>query len=284
MHIFQIIFTAILAVGFVAGCIKVLRKIFGAANSGSPTDKPRVWRWEGITLAGLFGVGLVLWPFLSFGAIFMFDSPLQNRSDEVSRYTVAYFIWFYPVTYVVTLLAYYLLRRCGVWRVVSCLIWGLPVAAYFILSANLTWRGQPSNAGRVQLLYRTDYAALLAACREMAAHRSTYAKIKERYGSDFINPKDPKIPATIAALHPDSIIVSDDSAVLELHGEFDAYGVVSMWGQAASDYTNTMSQDVLLVPYLWFNDDELSYQDTDRAAYLNKLRALKPADAPAPKW
>jgi hypothetical protein len=34
----------------------------------------------------------------------MFDSPLQNRSDEVSRYTVAYFIWFYPVTYVVTLL------------------------------------------------------------------------------------------------------------------------------------------------------------------------------------
>lgn len=214
----------------------------------------------------------------------MFDSPLQNRSDEVSRYTVAYFIWFYPVTYVVTLLAYYLLRRCGVWRVVSCLIWGLPVAAYFILSANLTWRGQPSNAGRVQLLYRTDYAALLAACREMAAHRSTYAKIKERYGSDFINPKDPKIPATIAALHPDSIIVSDDSVVLELHGEFDAYGVVSMWGQAASDYTNTMSQDVLLVPYLWFNDDELSYQDTDRAAYLNKLRALKPADAPAPKW
>jgi hypothetical protein len=72
--------------------------------------------------------------------------------------------------------------------------------------------------------------------------------------------------------------------VLELHGGFDAYGVTGMWGQAASDYTNAMSQDVLLVPYLWFNDDELRYQDTDRAAYLNKLRALKPADAPASKW
>jgi hypothetical protein len=221
---------------------------------------------------------------MSFGAIFMFDSPIQNRTDLVGRYTAAYFIWFYPATYAVTLLAYYLLRRCGVWRVVSCLAWGLPVAAYFILSANLAWRAEASNAGRVQLLYRTDHAALLAACREMTNHRNAFAKLRERYGSDFINPKDQKIPAAIAALRPNSIIVSDDSVLLELHGGFDSYGVVAMWGQAATDYTNTMSQDVLLIPYLWFQDDELRYQDTDRAAYLNKLRALKPADAPAPKW
>jgi hypothetical protein len=249
-----------------------------------PTEERNVWYWEGAVLAVLFGLGLILWPFMSFGAIFMFDSPIQSRSDEVGRYTVAFFIWGYPVTYVATLVAYYLLRRFGIGRVVSCLAWGLPVAIYFMLSAFLTWQGKPSNAGRVQLLFRTDYPALLAACRETAAHRDTFATLKVQYGSDFINPKDPKIPATIAALKPDSIIVSDNSVDLELHGGFDSYGVIAMWGKAATDYTNTMSQDILLVPYLWFYDNQLHYQGTDRATYLNHLRSLKPADAPAPKW
>lgn len=154
MHIFQIIFPTVLAIAFIAGCIKVLRKMFGVVNSGLPADKPRVWRWEGITLAGLFGVGLVLWPLLAFGAIFMFDSPLQNRSDEVSRYTVAYFIWFYLVTYAVALLAYYLLRRCGVWRVVSCLAWGLPVIAYYILPNIAGWNDVEQTNSRHQWLFR----------------------------------------------------------------------------------------------------------------------------------
>jgi hypothetical protein len=249
-----------------------------------PTKGRGVWQWEGIGLAVLFGLGLILWPFMSFGAIFMFDSPIQSRSDELGRYTVAYFIWGYPVTYVITLVTYYLLRKFGVPRVVSCVVWGLPVAIFFMLSAYLTWQGKPSNAGRVQLLFRTDYPALLAACQETAARRSTFATLKVRYGSDFIDPKDPKISATITALHPDSIIVSDDSVDLELHGGFDSYGVIAMWGKAATDYTNTMSQDILLVPYLWFYDDQLHYQDTVRAAYLDKLKALKPPDAPAPKW
>ena len=107
-----------------------------------PTEERNVWYWEGIVLAALFGLGLILWPFMSFGAIFMFDSPIQSRSDEAGRYTVAFFIWGYPVTYVITLVAYYLLRRFGIGRVVSCLAWGLPVAIYFILSAYLTWQGR----------------------------------------------------------------------------------------------------------------------------------------------
>src|SRR5215469_5715794 len=147
-----------------------------------PTEEPGVWHWEGIALAVLFGLGLILWPFMSFGAIFMFDSPIQNRTDLVGRYTVAYFIWGYPLTYVATLLAYYLLRRFGVWRVVSCLAWGFPVAAYFILSAYLTWQGRPANAGRVQLLFRTDHTALLAACREVMANRNDFKTFKYRAG------------------------------------------------------------------------------------------------------
>src|SRR5882757_5130157 len=127
-----------------------------------PIKKSRDWRWEGRALAILFGVGLFLWPFLSFGAIFMFDSPLQNRSDELNRNTVAFFIWFYPVTYAATCLLYYLLRRCGVWRLASCFAWGLPVAVYFILPAIAGWQDvEQTDAKRIQFLYRTDHAAFL---------------------------------------------------------------------------------------------------------------------------
>ncbi len=69
---------------------------------------------EGKILGRLFGVGLVLWLFLSFGAIFIFDSPIQSRSDEIGRYTVAFFIWSSPITCGLTFLLYFILQRCGV--------------------------------------------------------------------------------------------------------------------------------------------------------------------------
>jgi hypothetical protein len=254
-------------------------------NISDPVEIPGVWRWEGIALAVLFGLGLILWPFMSFGVIFMFDSPIQNRADLVGRYTVAYFIWGYPVTYIVTLLAYYLLRRFGVWRVASCLAWGLPVAIYFILSAYLTWQGQPANAGRVRLLFRTDHGALLARCREVMANRHNF-KTFDDGGWDGINPNDPNIPAEIVALHPRSVSVSKDGdcLVLVLHAEIDYYSVIALSENAPASSTNGLPPDLRLIPGLWYHDDQLGYQLTDRAAYLAKLRALKPADAPTPKW
>src|SRR5689334_5099945 len=71
---------------------------------------PIIWRPEGRVLATIFGIGLILWPFLSFGAIFMFDAPIQSRGDLLHRTSLAYFIWFYPLTYAATLLAYHSLR------------------------------------------------------------------------------------------------------------------------------------------------------------------------------
>ncbi len=213
----------------------------------------------------------------------MFDSPIQNRADLVGRYTVAYFIWGYPVTYAVTLFIYYLLRRCGVWRVLSCLAWAFPVAAWFILSAYLVRQGEPSNAGRVQLLYRTDYAALLAACRDVMVNRHTFRNWDDR-GWEDIDPKDPKVPAAITALQPRSIGVSDNTVVLGLHGGFDRYDVIAVSESTLASSTNGMSDDLQLIPGLWLNDEQLLYHGTDRTAYLNKLRALKPTDAPPPKW
>jgi hypothetical protein len=137
------------------------------------------WPWEGRALAVLFGLGLILWPFLSFGAIFLFDSPIQSRSDLVGRYTVAYFIWFYPLTYALTLLLYYVLHRYGVWRLLSCLAWIFPGVAYFVLPTVAGWRNTArADAKRIQLLFRTDYNAVLIACREVMTHRTTLNKLR----------------------------------------------------------------------------------------------------------
>jgi hypothetical protein len=260
-------------------------------TSASPTaEKTRIWPPEGRAFATIFGFGLLLWPFLSFGAIFMFDSPIQSRNDLLSRYTVAYFIWFYPVTYGVTCLLYYILRRCGVWRSVSCFAWALPLVAFFLIPGIAGWRNvERSNTKRVQLLYRTDHVALLAACRELMADRNTFAKETGRHGSDdpsrsMIDPKDPKIPAVIAALQPRHIIAEDTEVFLDLDSRFDHYGVMAYSEKAASGQTNAVSRDLLLVPGLWFFDQELTYPTIGGAQYLNKLRAMKPADAPTPKW
>ncbi len=246
---------------------------------------PANWPREGRTLATLFGFGLVLWPFLSFGAIFIFDSPIQSRSDLVDRSTIAYFIWSYPVTYAAAFLAYYLLRRFGAGRLVSCFAWGLPVVVYFLLHAVVAWRGvEDSNPKRVQLLYHTDHVALLAACREVMANRNTYKQRREDFHfRSFIDPKDPKLPAAIVALQPRQIISDNENSVyLELHGGSDRYGVEAYSEKAAGRLTNDRSGTIQLTSGLLFFDIGLTYKD--RAAYLNKLKAMKPDDAPTPKW
>jgi hypothetical protein len=49
-----------------------------------PIEKKRILQWEGWALAILFGFGLILWPFLSFSAIVMFDSPIHSRPRSES--------------------------------------------------------------------------------------------------------------------------------------------------------------------------------------------------------
>ncbi len=214
----------------------------------------------------------------------MFDSPIQDRNDVLGRYTVAFFIWFYPVTYAATGLLYYLLRKCGVWRLVSCFAWGLPVVVYHILPAMAGWQdvGQ-ANAKRVQLLYRTDHVALLAACREVMTNRNTFAKNRPGQDDSSIDPKDPKLPAVIVALHPRYLSANKDWVSLVLHDKINRLNVIAYSEPTASSQTNDLTE-LLLIPGLCLYDAELSYQRTDRAEYIKKLKAMKPADAPDPKW
>jgi hypothetical protein len=201
----------------------------------------------------------------------------------VGRYTAAYFIWSYPVTYLITGVLYVVLRKCGVWRPVSSLAWGFPVIAYFILSGLTGWQDSGHlNSQRVQVLYRTDPVVLLSACRDVMTNRNTFAKNRPGKDDSSIDPKDPKLPVVIVALQPRYISAENDWMSLELHGGIDRLHVIAYSEQTAASHTNDL-QGLLLTPGLWFYDAELSYQQTDRAAYITRLKAMKPDDALAPK-
>jgi hypothetical protein len=73
----------------------------------------------------IFGCGLILWPFLSFGAIFVFDSPIRSQSDELRRHTIVYLTWFYPLLYGAAWAVYLALRRLHAGLLASSLAWAL---------------------------------------------------------------------------------------------------------------------------------------------------------------
>lgn len=97
----------------------------------------------------------------------------------------------------------------------------------------------------------------------------------------MIDPKDPKIPRPIAALHPRDVIATDSEVHLELHGRFDHYGVIALSERAADDATNRFSGPIELVSGLWYYDEGLA-QDHDR--WIRKLRKMKPHGVPTPTW
>ena len=92
-------------------------------------EATRVWAWEGIASAIVFGLGVVAWPLFSYGAIFVFDSPVECRADEVRRYAFVYLTWFYPVLFGIAWVIYRFARRRNVHRVVCDLAWCVPAIA-----------------------------------------------------------------------------------------------------------------------------------------------------------
>ncbi|MFM7470840.1 MAG: hypothetical protein LVS60_12350 [Nodosilinea sp. LVE1205-7] len=82
-----------------------------------------------------FGLGLLLWPFLSMGALFVFDSPIQSRIDEIQRYTLLLLTVFYPVLYGAGFLLYWLLRKRSIGEGMALFAWLIPALtpAYYVL-------------------------------------------------------------------------------------------------------------------------------------------------------
>jgi hypothetical protein len=117
-------------------------------------------------------------------------------------------------------------------------------------------------------------------------NRNAFARDMDWHGpkdprESLIDPKDPKIPRPIAALHPRDVIATDSEVHLELHGRFDHYGVIALSERAADDATNRFSGPIELVSGLWYYDEGLA-QDHDR--WIRKLRKMKPHGVPTPTW
>jgi hypothetical protein len=117
-------------------------------------------------------------------------------------------------------------------------------------------------------------------------NRNAFARDMDWHGpkdprESLIDPKDPKIPRPIAALHPRDVIATDSEVHLELHGGFDHYGVIALSERAADDATNRFSGPIELVSGLWYYDEGLA-QDHDR--WIRKLRKMKPHGVPSPTW
>ena len=143
-----------------------------------------------------------------------------------------------------------------------------------------------SNHERVQLLYQTDHAALLTACREVITNRQVYSPDRTRLKPDnsnmfLIDPHDPRIPAVIVTLEPSYILATDSNVVIELHGAFDHYGVNAFTEDTACNRTNHFPNPFKLTPGLWYYDDGLA-RDPD--AWKRKLKRMKPRGALKPNW
>lgn len=99
-----------------------------------PAPRPR-WSIVGWILAVVFGLGLLLWPFLSMGALFIFDAPIEGRVDEIQRYTFLLLTVFYPVLYGAGFLLYWLLRRCSIGGGAALFSWLIPALTpiYYVI-------------------------------------------------------------------------------------------------------------------------------------------------------
>ncbi len=94
----------------------------------------KLWYWEGKLAAVIFALGLLAWPFLCFGAIFVFDSPIRSRVDELQRYAFLYLTLAYPVLYAFGWFIYRHLRKKGFDRQISMTAWVFPsvLPAYYL--------------------------------------------------------------------------------------------------------------------------------------------------------
>ena len=106
-----------------------------ATESGTTRLK---WSIAARVISMILGLGVLVWPMFSFGAIFMFDAPIRSRTDEIERYTFVLLTWFYPILYGTAWFLYRYARARAVSEYVRLLVWMLPAIApaYYFWSFN----------------------------------------------------------------------------------------------------------------------------------------------------
>ena len=101
-------------------------------NESSKTEAK--WPWEGKAAAIVFGLGMLLWPILSFGAIFVLDEPPKDSGDELRKALLVWSTWAYPLFYLGGFLVYRRFRAWDFSRLSSFSAWVITfvVPAYYL--------------------------------------------------------------------------------------------------------------------------------------------------------
>jgi hypothetical protein len=153
----------------------------------------------------------------------------------------------------------------------------LAVAAAFVYPYLTLLVGTTSSVREIDqqtlnLLYKTDHKALLAACREVIHNRAKYGTNPNVHGADTVDrfypdPCDPNMPAVVRALQPAYIVAEDSHVRIELGGGFHHYGVYAYAGVTQG------GGDKKLLDGLWYYDD--GFEECPEE-WEKKLEALRP--------
>jgi hypothetical protein len=123
------------------------------------------------------------------------------------------------------------------------------------------------------LMHRTDYQALLAACRTLIDEG-----YRGKYVVHWINPHPDvkKFPKEILALKPTYVVVGDQRVHIELWGGMSHYGVNAY----AEDFNEPDPEyyygDKELIDGLWFYSDLIKPENLD--AFIEKMDGSKNSD------
>jgi hypothetical protein len=152
--------------------------------------------------------------------------------------------------------------RIGFVIVIACIGTSLFVC---LLYANFFWSTrsdvQKALQKREQLLRKTDYHALLAACRQLS-DRVSKGQLEPGQHSAHIDPDViSRFPRLILALEPTGIEIGENGRVLvELHGGLLHFGVMAYPEDFEPPGGAYEYGDRELIPGLWFYHDD--YQNS----------------------
>ena len=142
--------------------------------------------------------------------------------------------------------------------VIACVVIGLTLS--FILHMpffSLQWEQTffsvmhlPTNRKRVRLLCKTDYHALLVACREVMKQEDLVPDM--RY-----EPSRLRLPKVIRELGPSTISKRDNYLNIYIRGFMDRFGVYAYPQDFEAPYKGFKYDGMELIPGLWFYDEGL---------------------------
>lgn len=147
----------------------------------------------------------------------------------------------------------------------------------FIIGIHLHFRRHEEK--QLKILYEIDHEEMLQACREIIENRRVYAR---KMGWDKAPPQIfdldsglPSIPAILRDLEPRDITVTIDGVSVEFHGGHWHWGLYAFPERLVD--SPPFTGNVEIIPGLWFYDNEYF-------PGIEKLKKLKPRDAPEPSW